>query len=144
MWWTWPTSGWDRLTSLRHPCKFQLVSRLGSVTARHLVVGVSQSLRRWTEGATYIWQGDNHVGHWPTFLVEQEMQSSLLELSLLKEAVFGIFCKLCVTVAISHRYLSVVCLKMWCKSDYAVSSFLCSVQFVALGVRCQWWRYSVL
>jgi len=28
------------LTSLGYPCKFQLVSRLGSVTARHLVVGV--------------------------------------------------------------------------------------------------------
>jgi len=28
---------------LRHPCKFQQVSRLGSVTARHLVVGVSQT-----------------------------------------------------------------------------------------------------
>jgi len=27
---------------LGHPCKFQLVSRLGSVTARRLVVGVSQ------------------------------------------------------------------------------------------------------
>jgi len=27
------------------------------------------SLRRWTEGATYIRQGDHHVGHWPTFLV---------------------------------------------------------------------------
>ena len=27
-----PTSGWDRLTSLGQPCKFQLVSRLGSVT----------------------------------------------------------------------------------------------------------------
>jgi len=64
-----PTSGWDRLTSLGYPCKFQLVSRLRSVTARHLVVGVSQTLRRWTEGATYIWQGDHHVGHWPTFLV---------------------------------------------------------------------------
>ena len=24
-------------------------------------------LRRWTEGATYVWQGDHHVGHWPTF-----------------------------------------------------------------------------
>jgi len=38
-----PTSGSDRLTSLGHPCKFQLVSHshLGSVTARHLVVGVS-------------------------------------------------------------------------------------------------------
>ena len=63
------TSGWDRLTSLGYPCKFQLLSRLGSVTARHLVVGVSQTLRRWTEGATYIRQGDHHVGHWPTFLV---------------------------------------------------------------------------
>jgi len=32
-----------------------------------LVVGVSQTLRRWTEDATYIHQGDHHVGHWPTF-----------------------------------------------------------------------------
>jgi len=57
-----PTSGGDWLTSLGHPSKFQLVSRLGSVTARHLVVGVSQTLRRWREGATYIRQGDHHVG----------------------------------------------------------------------------------
>jgi len=28
-------SGWDLLESLRHPCKFQRVSSLGSVTARH-------------------------------------------------------------------------------------------------------------
>jgi len=34
-----------------------------------LVVGVSQTLWRWTEGATYIRQGGHHVGHWPTFLV---------------------------------------------------------------------------
>ena len=27
-----PTSGWDRSGSLRHPCKFQRVSRLGSVS----------------------------------------------------------------------------------------------------------------
>jgi len=30
-----PTSGLDLLASLGHPCKFQRVSRLGSVTARH-------------------------------------------------------------------------------------------------------------
>jgi len=30
-------------------------------------VGVSQTLRRWTEGATYIRRGDHHVGHWPSF-----------------------------------------------------------------------------
>jgi len=35
-----------------------------------LVRGVSQTLRCWTEGATYIRQGDHHVGHWPTFLVK--------------------------------------------------------------------------
>jgi len=49
--------------------KFQPVSRLGSITARHVVVGVSQTLRPWIEGATYFRQGDHHVGHWPTFLV---------------------------------------------------------------------------
>ena len=26
------------------------------------VLVVSQTLRRWTEGATYVWQGDHHVG----------------------------------------------------------------------------------
>jgi len=31
------------------------------------VVGVTQTLRRSTEGATYVRQGDHHVGHWPTF-----------------------------------------------------------------------------
>jgi len=65
----WPTSGWDRFVTLGHPTTFQLVSRLRSVTARHVVVGVSHTLRRWIEGATYVRQGDHHDGHWPTFLV---------------------------------------------------------------------------
>jgi len=33
------TSAWDRFVSLGHPCKFQRVSRLGSVTARHCSSG---------------------------------------------------------------------------------------------------------
>jgi len=33
------------------------------------VVSISQTLRCWTEGATYVWQGDHHVGHWSAFLV---------------------------------------------------------------------------
>ena len=68
-----PTSGWDRFVSLGHPSYFQRFPRVGSVTARHIVVGVSQTLRRWTEGATYVRQGDHHVGHWPTFLVNHEI-----------------------------------------------------------------------
>jgi len=31
-------------------------------------LGVSQTSRRWTEGATYIRQGGHHIGHWPNFL----------------------------------------------------------------------------
>jgi len=34
-----PTSGWDRSGSLGHPCKFQWVSCLGSVTARQSSIG---------------------------------------------------------------------------------------------------------
>jgi len=34
-----PTSGWNRSGSLGHPCKFQWVSRLGSITARHSSIG---------------------------------------------------------------------------------------------------------
>jgi len=41
-----PTSGSDRSGILEHPCKFQPVSRLGSFTARHAVVGVSQTCQR--------------------------------------------------------------------------------------------------
>ena len=33
-----------------------------------VVVGVIQTLRCWTEGTTYIGQGDHHVGHCPTFI----------------------------------------------------------------------------
>ena len=84
-----PTSGWDPSGSLGHPSKFQRVSRLGSVTARHLVVGVNQTLRRWTEGATYIRQGGHHVGHWPTFLVtlyllrpRERLRSNMMSMSV--------------------------------------------------------------
>jgi len=64
-----PTSGWDLLASLGHPCKFQRVSRLGSVTARLSSSGRQPNFGRWTEGAIYIRQGGHHVWHWPTFLV---------------------------------------------------------------------------
>ena len=53
------------------PANFK--SRLGSVTACHVVVGVSQTLWRGTEGATYVRQDDHHFGHWPTFLVNNSI-----------------------------------------------------------------------
>ena len=51
------------------PANFNGLGVLAALLHGILVVGVSQTLRRSTEGATYIWQGDHQVGHWPTFLV---------------------------------------------------------------------------
>ena len=66
------TSGWDLLAGLGHPSKFQGYGCrrvLAALLHGTLVVGVSQTLRCWTQGANYIRQGGHHVGHWPTFLV---------------------------------------------------------------------------
>jgi len=49
------------------PSNFNGFRVLAALLHGTLVVGVSQTLRRWTEGATYIRQGDHHVGHWPTY-----------------------------------------------------------------------------
>ena len=46
---------------------------LASLLHGTLVVVVSQTLRRWTEGATYIRQGGHHVGHLPSFLVVSDL-----------------------------------------------------------------------
>ena len=51
------------------PANFYAFRVLAALQHGALVVAVSQTLRRWTEGATYIRQGGHHVRHWPTFLV---------------------------------------------------------------------------
>ena len=60
------TSGWDRFVSLGHPRNFNGFRVLAALLHGTLVVGVSQTLRRWREGATYMRQGGHYVGHWPT------------------------------------------------------------------------------
>jgi len=49
------------------PANFNGFRVLAALLHGILVVGISQTLRRWTESATYIRQGGHHVGHWPTF-----------------------------------------------------------------------------
>jgi len=51
------------------PANFNGFRVLAALLHGSQVVNVSKTLRRWTEGATYVRQGDHHVGHWPTFLV---------------------------------------------------------------------------
>jgi len=62
-----PTSGWDWFVSLGHPADFNWFRVLAVLLYGTLAVGVSQTLRRWTEGATYIQQGGHRVEHRPTF-----------------------------------------------------------------------------
>jgi len=49
------------------PANFNEFCVLAALLHGTLAVGVSQTLRRSTEGATYIRHGGHHVGHWPTF-----------------------------------------------------------------------------
>ena len=51
------------------PANFNGFCVLAALLHGTLVVGVSHTLHHWTEGATYIWQGGHHVGHWPRFLI---------------------------------------------------------------------------
>ena len=52
-----------------HPANFNGFRVLAALLHGILVVGVSQTLRRWAEDFTCIRQGGHHVGHWPIFLV---------------------------------------------------------------------------
>jgi len=49
------------------PANFNGFRVLAALLHGSQLVGISQTLRRWTEGATYAWQGGHHVGYWPTF-----------------------------------------------------------------------------
>ena len=49
------------------PANFNGFCVLAALLHGTIVVGVSQTLQHWTEGATYIWQGGHHIGHWLTF-----------------------------------------------------------------------------
>ena len=61
------------LPCLGHLCKFQRVSRLGSVTAWHSS-GCQPNFAALNKGPALIRQGGHHVGHWPTFLVSYDLQ----------------------------------------------------------------------
>jgi len=71
------------------PANFNGFRVLVALLRGTLVVGVSQSLRRWTEGATYIRQGGHHVGHWPTFLVDLGVAMGCNRLSIMMLSLNG-------------------------------------------------------
>ena len=91
------------------PANFNGFRILAALLHGTLVVGVSQTLRRWTEGATYIWQGSHYVGHWPTFLVSY---LNVVFRSFIRNYPSTLYCYLVVLVKLSKmgsQLLSSVC-----------------------------------
>ena len=64
-----PTNCWDLLVSLGHPCKFQWVLRLGSITAWHSSSGRQPNFASLNRGRHLYSAGRPSCWHWPTFLV---------------------------------------------------------------------------
>ena len=98
------------------PANFNGVCVLAALLHGTLVVGVSQTLQRWTEGATYVWQGDHHVGHWPTFLVSfiSGVVPSWNEIkNILKN--FGMFH--CFILTRNHGFIMVA---LWNRADHYI------------------------
>jgi len=64
-----------QLCWLRHyrQSKKNLLNSNTSSTFSSQCSGRQPNFAHWTEGATYIQQGGHHVGHWPTFLVNNEL-----------------------------------------------------------------------
>jgi len=78
------------------PANFNGFRVLAALLRGTLVLGVSQTLRRSTEGATYIRQGSHHVGHWSTFLVPNVLEVSTANLNWLFAVLY-----LCIVVSSS-------------------------------------------
>jgi len=76
-----PISGWDLLASLRHPCKFQRVSRLGGVTARHSSSGRQPNLAALNRGRHLYSAGR------PSRWVLTDISSCVLSCSLLNKQI---------------------------------------------------------
>ena len=82
-----------RVWGTRTPANFNGV--LGALLHSTLVVGVSQTLLRWTEDATYIRQGGHHVGHWPTFLLVTAIAWINTSSLVTKTALYITYYKIC-------------------------------------------------
>ena len=103
------------------PANFKGFRVLSALLHGTPAVGVSQTLRRWTEGATYIRQGGHHVGHWPTFLVSSVLSAD--DLIILS----------CIGVYLIFR------MRIW-----LLSLRMASVMLVYLNNRLSacWWKHN--
>jgi len=92
------------------PANFNAFGVLAALLHGILVMGVSQTLRRRTEGATYFRQGGHHVGHQAHILVIHRLQTFLFLSRFLRFLTFLANVHVC--YMLSPVRLSVVCLSV--------------------------------
>ena len=98
------------------------------------LLGVSQTLRRRTEGATYIRQGGHHVGHWPTFLVVYAIDFSIgfcahTDDLLLKAVLSNSFLlNYFACVLLYQLYLRNIC-RMLCTRIVRIVAYICGYSY---------------
>jgi len=92
------------------PANFNGFCVLAALLHSTVVVGFSHTLRRWTEGATYIRQGGHHIGHWLTFLIRLICHCFMQEYVHLNVfsniSLKDIFCSRSVRFLLDNRFLS--------------------------------------
>jgi len=127
-----PTNGWDRFRSLGHPCKFQQVSRLGSVPARHSSSGRQPNFAALNRGRRLYM-----IGRPARWALAHILLSNILSLFILDSQFAGIcsfiafvvhFCRLSESLKNFHRskhISSTVFLQVWA-TDTTVNTLILS------------------
>jgi len=102
------------------PANFNRFRVLAALLHSTLVVGISETLRRWTEGATYIRQGGHHVGIGPhsSFWCFSQEQSRTILVSFCGPLWVVLQCETCGDVKTTSKDTG--CLKIRILYDFLV------------------------
>ena len=82
------------------------------------VVGVSQTLRHWAEGATHVRQGGHHVGHWLTFQFNIKLRKITCYVNTGQQTAFtiqmNVICLICCwKIVIRHPSIVIKIFEQW-------------------------------
>ena len=108
-----PSSGWDHFVSLGHPCNFQRVSPLGSVTARHSSIGRQANfaaLNRGVESDLYL---AGRPSRWALAHISSYISSSIVNASAYRRLSAWVNQRVATFVPLSQNGLLLVKLRVW-------------------------------
>jgi len=106
------------------PANFNGFCVLAALLHGSQVLSISQTLRCWTEGTTYVRQGDHYVWRWPTFLVIILLRLLPLSTSCASQLCAPTDCSLSINVYKTHK----LCSTLWLQNN------LFNFQFISMNI----------